>query len=559
MECRSERSSGAAIRIYTVVHQNQTKDQTGPLVFAEDLAPSGSEWNGSWFGPGQSVLLNEGDKLLLGGRSTTVIFSHADREPQEPEKQLQYDNELDMSLFRKEYDVQPRPIASMGRAFFFFAVRSHYRRQVSCRIVDLQHFRKTETQRLLDATKASTDEGVALQRQFAASGFRTPGAYYWDLVERKCRMFATVLEEEMKLLRGIRHPNILFLEKAGKSDKFLYIFQEFMTGNSLRTYLRRMGRLPEDEAAAIVLQVIKALQHLHGRGITHGNLRPDTIMIDMSVGHPRAVLMNFESARRSPAIDEDGVRDLWALGAIACLLLTGQVPFLVRQGSGMPDALALLRQSETISEVAKDFVQALLRPSNQVGAGEWGEHAWLRREPFRTEFEAAYARISTACRRDILPMAAVRPVVGRYTPQQVSTHDANPLLRVEGADMISSSGAGPVPQSPSSRMGWASTGRCSTDSTRGDRSRRVRCRQPATTGRRTASGAGSAGSLCSPRAARASLSASHRRRKRGSAERTRGRRGSTRTFGQTRPREPPMGKPQERRGSEGQKRPLVPK
>ena len=420
------------VRVYTIVHQNQTKNQTGPLVFAESVGARGSQWNGTWFGREQVRLLNDGDELLLGIATTAIVFRAADQEAQREEwlesageeaknagnGLWDKDNEAEMRRFAGEYSVFPRPVASLGTTKLFCATRSHYNRQVSCRIVDLNDFRLKETRRLLEESNASTQEAARVRALFHQSGLRDIGDYYRDLVSRKCRLHAVALEKEMKLLQGIRHPNILFLEKAFKTDDYLYILQEFMTGTSLRSYIKRVGRLPEDEAATILLQVAKGLQYLHGRGIAHGNVRPGNVMLDMATGQPRAVLVNFESAKKSFAIHQDGGRDLSALGAIACALFTKKLP-ISKTGLVQPRGVDVVQQCTEISAAAKEFVELLLMPSPGLRAVDVVEHPWLRREPFRTGFDAAYARVSTACQRDMLPRPMVTALRGYCTAQPV--------------------------------------------------------------------------------------------------------------------------------------------
>lgn len=153
---------------------------------------------------------------------------------------------------------------------------------------------------------------------------------------------------EPSLLSQLQHPNIV-----GLSDYFLHagkvvLVMEFVgRGLDLQECLKRRGRLTPDEVREFLRQMADALAYSHAQHILHGDLKPSNILVDESGSQPRYVIADFGVSRIVGRIQTarhisgtfsymapEQLRgrasiqsDLWALGAIAYLLLTGCHPF----------------------------------------------------------------------------------------------------------------------------------------------------------------------------------------------------------------------------------------
>ncbi len=156
---------------------------------------------------------------------------------------------------------------------------------------------------------------------------------------------------EIQLAAGLQHPHIVPLLSAGSADDLLWYTMPFIEGESLRAKLAREGELPVEEATRVLREVTDALAYAHAKGVVHRDIKPDNVMISgdhalvtdfgvakavsesagahaltsvgMALGTP--AYMAPEQAAGDSHVDHRA--DLYALGAMAYEMLTGQPPF----------------------------------------------------------------------------------------------------------------------------------------------------------------------------------------------------------------------------------------
>jgi len=92
-------------------------------------------------------------------------------------------------------------------------------------------------------------------------------------------------EQECRTLQGIDHPGIIrIIEVVNKSDTDPYVIVEYPTGGTLLDHLRQQGALQLVQVAQLGLQICDALYAAHERGILHGDLRPENILLTSATG-----------------------------------------------------------------------------------------------------------------------------------------------------------------------------------------------------------------------------------------------------------------------------------
>jgi len=99
---------------------------------------------------------------------------------------------------------------------------------------------------------------------------------------------------ELKLARRIIHKNIGRMYELMDYEGTSFITMEFVPGENLKSFIKRIGKLPEGKAVAIAKQVGEGLREAHRLGVIHRDLKPQNIMIDKD-GNAR--IMDFGIAR----------------------------------------------------------------------------------------------------------------------------------------------------------------------------------------------------------------------------------------------------------------------
>ncbi|HTQ80281.1 MAG TPA: protein kinase, partial [Thermoanaerobaculia bacterium] len=161
-------------------------------------------------------------------------------------------------------------------------------------------------------------------------------------------------ERAAAALAGLDHPNLCpvyaVVEDAAEG---LFLVIGFCPGETLTARLQRRP-LVLAEALDIAAQTAAGLAAVHGRGIAHGDLRPDNLLISaeeqvrvvgLGVARPASPLpgsLPYRSPEELRGGAPDGRSDVWSLGVILHEMLTGQVPFT---GTGEEVTRAILAEA----------------------------------------------------------------------------------------------------------------------------------------------------------------------------------------------------------------------
>jgi predicted Ser/Thr protein kinase len=158
----------------------------------------------------------------------------------------------------------------------------------------------------------------------------------------------TRFEREAKSLALLQHENIIHVYDFHRDRGALFIVMEYVQGIDLYDLLEKSGRLPYDVAAIIAMQVARALDYVHYRGIVHRDIKPANVMISRQGG---TKVMDFGIARDTsfgdlteagtgigtPAYMSpeqvlgdklDARSDIFSLGVMLYQMVTGKKPFV---------------------------------------------------------------------------------------------------------------------------------------------------------------------------------------------------------------------------------------
>ncbi|XP_023126249.2 myosin light chain kinase 2, skeletal/cardiac muscle isoform X2 [Amphiprion ocellaris] len=215
-----------------------------------------------------------------------------------------------------------------------------------------------------------------------------------------------VVKNEIQVMNNLDHANLIQLYAAYESRNDIILVLEYVGGGELfDRIIDENYTLMELDAVVFIRQICDGLQHMHKMSVLHLDLKPENILcvsrvtnkikiIDFGLARiykPREKLrVNFGTPEflAPEVINYDFVSfntDMWSLGVITYMLLSGLCPFLGDDDNQtLNNILACqwnFEEQEFVdtSEEAKDFIRRLLivNKSWRMGASESLRHPWL--------------------------------------------------------------------------------------------------------------------------------------------------------------------------------------
>ncbi|GBG59106.1 hypothetical protein CBR_g24449, partial [Chara braunii] len=205
------------------------------------------------------------------------------------------------------------------------------------------------------------------RQSFAVKTLRKTGNDVLEaLVMNEIRAMTTLIDRLDRLTGP--HPNIVNLEDVYETGDAVHLVMELCDGGELFDRIIRQERYSELAAASIVRQIANGLSYLHGAHIVHRDLKPENCLfktadddsplkiIDFGLSHVDgnidrgvnnfATLDYVAPEMLPPQAESSSASDMWSLGVILYILLSGYPPFYERAG--------VTRKCDLIARVLQD-------------------------------------------------------------------------------------------------------------------------------------------------------------------------------------------------------------
>lgn len=221
---------------------------------------------------------------------------------------------------------------------------------------------------------------------------------------------------EIRVHQQMHHHGIVDLVDILEDEYFFYVFLEFCPGGELFQHIVDNGRLTEDRAKPIMVQVLEAVRYIHMMGVSHRDLKPENLLLDQ-YGHTK--ISDFGLSR---FLDQNGLAttpcgspcyaspecisgapydgrtsDCWSVGVIFYAMVTGQLPWTKRNQTQLFDQIR--RGEYTIpgylTAGCKDLIASLMCVNNKkrLTAAQALQHPFL--QGVRLPLEQMMARPSS--------------------------------------------------------------------------------------------------------------------------------------------------------------------
>lgn len=158
--------------------------------------------------------------------------------------------------------------------------------------------------------------------------------------------FRQRFRDESQAVAMLSHPNIVSVYDVSRSGDVEYIVMELIDGITLKDYLERQSPLGWKETTFFALQIAKALEHAHSRGIIHRDIKPQNIMVlrdgsvkvadfgiaclaDSAQTLTQEALgsVHYISPEQARGDRPDARSDIYSSGVVLYEMLTGRLPF----------------------------------------------------------------------------------------------------------------------------------------------------------------------------------------------------------------------------------------
>lgn len=369
----------------------------GTTVTVRDLSTNGTCLNGRRLVRGKTALLKSGDIITVGLSPGVRSVDNPD------ETQLVFvlekeDMEIEEGTFHAKYDISSEILGSGAFATVHKCV----------------HRETGEVLAVKKIGKSKLKNNVAVQR-------------------------------EISILREIKNPGVVQMKDHFEDSECHYLVMELMENGDLMDFVSEYGPIPEFVAREILKQVLEAVRDVHDLGISHRDIKPDNILIyqddpvivkvsDFGLaklsqgsflktfcGTMAYIAPEILLAKEKRKVDKDSPQacysnlvDMWSIGCLCYVLITGYLPFEGSTQEAMHrsiisgDYCVTPLEDHNISPICKDFIGCLLTVDveERPNARQALRHPWFAETSLKCQQPVVASSDSNAIPASVQPSLA---------------------------------------------------------------------------------------------------------------------------------------------------------
>jgi serine/threonine protein kinase len=213
-----------------------------------------------------------------------------------------------------------------------------------------------------------------------------------------------LLKREISVMQKLQHPGIISLLDVFETDEMITMVLELVNGGELYDQIISRGSFTEQDASGIAFKLLGALDYMHQNGVAHRDLKPENLLCengvdvikiaDFGLSKDFSMASVMQTCCGSPSYvapevlaggTYDTACDIWSLGVISYVLLSGYLPFFA---DTQPELFEKIMEGKfafaqplwtDISDEAKNFVTECLtlEPASRPTAAALLKHKWI--------------------------------------------------------------------------------------------------------------------------------------------------------------------------------------